>query len=51
MPDEPKSRDLEASYEVTDEEVEQLDPWDDGPPRLQSTAVMAARPAPPTVRR
>ncbi len=28
MPDEPKA----FTPEVTDEEVERLDPWDDGPP-------------------
>jgi hypothetical protein len=32
MPDEPKTRDPEAPPVVTDEEVERLDPWDDGPP-------------------
>jgi hypothetical protein len=32
MPDEPKTFDREPSYEVTDDEVERLDPWDDGPP-------------------
>jgi hypothetical protein len=32
MPDEPKSFDRQAPYEVTDDEVERLDPWDDGPP-------------------
>ncbi len=32
MPDEPKSFGRETPYEVTDDEVERLDPWDDGPP-------------------
>ncbi len=31
MSDEPNPRDPETPY-VTDEEVERLDPWDDGPP-------------------
>ena len=31
MPDAPKARDPETPI-VTDEEVERLDPWDDGPP-------------------
>ena len=31
MPDAPKPRDPETPF-VTDEEVERLDPWDDGPP-------------------
>ncbi|HWE46956.1 MAG TPA: hypothetical protein VG407_13100 [Caulobacteraceae bacterium] len=31
MPDEPKTFDRETPS-VTDEEVERLDPWDDGPP-------------------
>ena len=31
MPDEPKTFDPETPS-VTDEEVERLDPWDDGPP-------------------
>lgn len=32
MPDEPKSLDPTTPYEVTDEEVERLDPGDNGPP-------------------
>jgi hypothetical protein len=31
MPDEPKTFDRKTPS-VTDEEVERLDPWDDGPP-------------------
>ncbi len=31
MPDEPETFDRETPS-VTDEEVERLDPWDDGPP-------------------
>jgi len=32
MPDEPKTFDRQTSHAVTDEEVERLDPGDDGPP-------------------
>ena len=32
MPDEPKTFDSQAPQRVTDDEVERLDPWDDGPP-------------------
>jgi len=44
MPDAPKAHDPETPF-VTDEEVERLDPWDDGPPtRAQHSENHTRRP-------